>query len=79
MHVVHVDPEEAVQIYQDIVASHADRPLPLMLGIHWGTFRLTDESMDEPPRRAAARWRDVGVAEDRLWIAQFGETRRVTR
>jgi N-acyl-phosphatidylethanolamine-hydrolysing phospholipase D len=79
MHVVHVDPEEAVQIYQEIVAPHASQPLPLMLGIHWGTFRLTDESMDEPPRRTAARWRDVGLDEDRLWIARFGETRRVTR
>jgi N-acyl-phosphatidylethanolamine-hydrolysing phospholipase D len=77
MHVVHVDPEEAVQIYQDLVAPHADRPLPLMLGIHWGTFRLTDEAMDEPPKRTAERWRAVGLQGDRLWIARFGETRRL--
>ncbi|HEY5417496.1 MAG TPA: MBL fold metallo-hydrolase [Gemmatimonadaceae bacterium] len=77
MHVVHVDPEEAVQIYQDLVAPHAERPLPLMLAIHWGTFRLTDEGMDEPPRRTTERWRAVGLADDRLWIARFGETRSV--
>lgn len=77
MRIVHVDPDEAVQIYQDLVAPHADRPLPVMLGIHWGTFRLTDEPMDEPPRRTAARWRAVGLDETRLWIARFGETRRL--
>ena len=52
-----------------------ERPCPLMLGIHWGTFRLTDEPMDEPPRRTAAAWREAGLPTDRLWIARFGETR----
>ena len=73
----HVDPEEAVQIYEDLVAPHRDRPLPIMLGIHWGTFRLTEEPMEEPPQRASARWRAAGLDEDRLWIARFGETRRL--
>ena len=77
MKIVHVDPEEAVQIYEDLVAPHRDQPLPVMLGIHWGTFRLTDEAMDEPPQRTAVRWRAVGLDEDRLWIARFGETRRL--
>jgi N-acyl-phosphatidylethanolamine-hydrolysing phospholipase D len=77
MHVVHVDPEEAVQIYEDLIASQAGSPPPLMLGIHWGTFRLTDEPMDEPPRRVAERWRAAGLDEERLWIACFGETRRI--
>jgi N-acyl-phosphatidylethanolamine-hydrolysing phospholipase D len=75
MHIVHVDPEEAVRAYTDITSAHPDAPLPLMLGIHWGTFRLTDEPMDEPPRRTRERWRAAGLPEDRLWIAQFGETR----
>jgi L-ascorbate metabolism protein UlaG (beta-lactamase superfamily) len=77
MHVVHVDPDEAVQIYQDIIAAHPGESHPLMLGIHWGTFRLTDEAMDEPPRRTAERWRLAGLDNDRLWIARFGETRRL--
>lgn len=79
MHVVHTDPEEAVQIYQDVTAAHPDAPPPLMLGIHWGTFRLTDEAMDEPPRRTMARWRALGLDEGRLWIARFGETRSFAR
>ncbi len=77
MHVVHVDPEEAVRLYRDLVSAHPAAPLPLMLAIHWGTFRLTDEPMDEPPRRAATRWREVGLPTDRLWIARFGETRLI--
>jgi N-acyl-phosphatidylethanolamine-hydrolysing phospholipase D len=76
MQVVHMDPEEAVQAYQELCATHSDAPAPLMLGIHWGTFRLTAEAMDEPPRRAAARWAERGLSADRLWIARFGETRR---
>jgi N-acyl-phosphatidylethanolamine-hydrolysing phospholipase D len=79
MRIVHVDPEEAVHIYEDLIAPYADKPPPLMLGIHWGTFRLTDEPMDEPPRRTVARWRDGGLNEDRLWIARFGETRLLVR
>jgi N-acyl-phosphatidylethanolamine-hydrolysing phospholipase D len=73
---VHVDPEEAVQVYQDVAAAHPRASPPLMLGIHWGTFRLTDEPMDEPPRRTAACWGDAGLSAERLWIARFGETRR---
>lgn len=79
MHVVHTDPEEAVQIYQDVTAPHPTAQLPLMLGLHWGTFRLTDEALDEPPRRTAERWHTLGLAGDRLWIAKFGETRAFVR
>jgi N-acyl-phosphatidylethanolamine-hydrolysing phospholipase D len=72
---VHVNPDEAVRIYQDVIEPHPEAPAPLMLAIHWGTFRLTNEPMDEPPRRAAALWREKGLDADRLWIARFGETR----
>lgn len=77
MRAVHIDPDEAVQVYRDLVSPHADALLPLMLGIHWGTFRLTPEPVDEPPRRVAARWAEVGLDPDRLWIARCGETRAI--
>jgi N-acyl-phosphatidylethanolamine-hydrolysing phospholipase D len=75
MRAVHVNPEEAVQSYLDLVATHPASTPPVMLCIHWGTFRLTTEPMDEAPRRIVARWRDGGLRDDRLWIASFGETR----
>jgi N-acyl-phosphatidylethanolamine-hydrolysing phospholipase D len=74
---VHVNPEEAVKIYQDVSGAHPGAPSPLMLAIHWGTFRLTTEAMDEPPRRIAALWRELDLDPDRLWVARFGETRRL--
>jgi N-acyl-phosphatidylethanolamine-hydrolysing phospholipase D len=51
---MHVNPEEAVLIHKDIGSKYS-------LGIHWGTFPLTAEPIDEPPQRlraAAASIRD---------------------
>lgn len=75
MHRVHVDPEEAVQAYVDVTSAHPGATRPLVLGIHWGTFRLTDEPMDQPPHRTRAVWQARGLDEKALWIARFGETR----
>lgn len=52
---VHMDPEEAVQAALDLGARAA-------LGVHWGTFILTDEPMDEPPRRFLAEAERQGLA-----------------
>jgi hypothetical protein len=46
--------------------------------MHWGTFKLTDESMDEPPRRMRAAWRAAGFDDRLLWVPAHGETRAVT-
>lgn len=76
MQSVHVDPPEAVQAYEELTGVHPAAPPPLMLAVHWGTFRLTDEPVEEPPERTRARWLERGLDAHRLWIPRFGETRR---
>ena len=46
-----------------------------LLAMHWGTFRLTDEAIGEPPQRMRAWWAAHGLAPERLWIMGIGEAR----
>ncbi|HXW96740.1 MAG TPA: MBL fold metallo-hydrolase [Gemmatimonadales bacterium] len=78
MRIVHMNPEEAVRAYLEVgrgTARAADASV--MVPIHWGTFKLTDEPMDEPPRRTLAAWRSAGLPGDALWVLQHGETRNL--
>jgi L-ascorbate metabolism protein UlaG (beta-lactamase superfamily) len=69
MALTHTTPEEALRIFADV---RGRRLVP----IHWGTFDLADEPIDEPPRRLEAEARRLGLGPDRVWILQHGETRR---
>ncbi|CAA9479752.1 MAG: Outer membrane protein romA [uncultured Sphingomonadaceae bacterium] len=62
----HCDPAEAVRIMEDVGAARA-------LGIHWGTFQLTDEARDEPPALLAAALAERGIAPGRFVAADPGE------
>lgn len=64
---VHVDPPEAGQAFLDTRARH-------MLPIHWGTFRLADEAVDEPPRALHRWWDQKGLDRTKLKIPALGET-----
>jgi len=68
MRTVHVDPEEAVQAVLDVGARRA-------VAMHYGTFDLADEPLDEPPRRFAAEAARRGMSADRAWLLKIGETR----
>jgi L-ascorbate metabolism protein UlaG (beta-lactamase superfamily) len=47
--------------------------------MHWGTFKLTDEPVGEPPERIRAYWARKGLAAERLWVFDVGETRPLVR
>lgn len=63
----HMNPEEAVQSYIDLGARE-------FVAMHWGTFRLTDEPMLEPPVRTREEWSRRGLDLANLHIPAHGET-----
>lgn len=75
MHSVHMNPDDALEAYRALTTGQ--QPLPPCLTLHWGTFRLTDEAVDEPPLRFAELWRGAGFAEDANWTFVHGETRKL--
>ena len=76
MRPVHMDPDEAAAAMADLGA-RADGGGPAMLATHWGTFRLTDEPLDEPPRRVVDAWAARGLPLDRCWVLRDDRTRRL--
>jgi L-ascorbate metabolism protein UlaG (beta-lactamase superfamily) len=66
---VHTDPREALDVFADVKAR-------AMIPIHWGTFDLADEAIEEPPRLLDRHARARGLGDDRVWILKHGETRR---
>ena len=62
----HMNPEEALEALELCGAERA-------LGHHWGTFRLTNEAVDEPPQRLSAALARRGVAAGRFLAARPGQ------
>ena len=76
----HMGPEEAGHAWELLGAR-------VLVAMHWGTFKLTDEPVGEPPERIRAWFRQHALsgaspggsadesADERLWVLDFGETR----
>jgi N-acyl-phosphatidylethanolamine-hydrolysing phospholipase D len=70
---VHCNPDDAVAAYAAVTANGG--ATPPCLALHWGTFRLTDEAVEEPPARFARCWREAGLPDEANWTLAHGETR----
>ena len=71
---VHMNPEDCIKAVGQLGTSPSGKPL-IVAAAHWGTFKLTDEPMDEPPARMRHEWQAAGHDSKNLWIMRHGETR----
>jgi L-ascorbate metabolism protein UlaG (beta-lactamase superfamily) len=65
---VHMNPEEAVQAHLALGAGRS-------IGMHFGTFQLTDEAIDAPLHALDAARRRAGLTQEAFCTHGFGETR----
>ena len=66
----HMNPADAVQAFVDL---RADR----FVAMHWGTFKLTDEPLDQPPQLLRACWAERELSDDACAIPAVGQTLRL--
>ena len=59
MKYLHLSPEEAVRAFAELRAA-GDRDT-IFVPMHWGTFKISDEAMDEPVALLARAWRERGA------------------
>ena len=68
----HCNPAEAVEIHRDLGARQS-------IAMHWGTFQLTDEAREDPPRALQAALQQATISEDRFRVLDPGETLVIAR
>ncbi|MCH8011056.1 MAG: MBL fold metallo-hydrolase [Candidatus Marinimicrobia bacterium] len=64
---MHLNPQQAVHVHQDIGSKQS-------IAIHWGTFILTDEPVDEPPRLLRIAMQEIGSNQESFTVLKHGET-----
>lgn len=67
---VHVDPEQAVK-------AHIDLQSKISIGMHFGTFQLTDEAIDQPQKDLALSLKKYQLKETKFLTIKVGETTRL--
>ena len=65
----HMDPFESVRAFEALGARR-------FVAMHWGTFRLTDEALDEPPTLLRRAWEERGLPDAQRFVPAIGETLR---
>ena len=65
----HANPKDSVNIFMDTKCRQA-------LGMHWGTWVLTEEDVMEPPRKLKEALVERGISETgRFDVTDIGESR----
>jgi len=67
MRPVHTNPEEAVKAYLDLKGK-------IFCAMHWGTFTVSAESCDDPPKRLLSYVRELKLDEENFKVLKHGET-----
>jgi len=62
----HINPHEAVLIHNEVRSE-------ISFGIHWGTFILTTESIDEPPLLLDKAKKKMNISEEKFIISNLGK------
>ncbi|KAJ4300123.1 hypothetical protein N0V88_002792 [Collariella sp. IMI 366227] len=66
---MHANPYDSVEIFKDTRCKRA-------MGIHWGTWMLTSEEVEEPPRLLREALKTSGIPEEGVFdVCAVGETR----
>jgi L-ascorbate metabolism protein UlaG (beta-lactamase superfamily) len=68
MEPVHINPDEAVRAHLALGARQS-------IGMHFGTFQLTDEAIDAPLQALAVACASRGVAAEAFTTLDFGASR----
>ncbi len=63
----HMNPDDAIRAFQALGAKQ-------FVAMHWGTFKLTDEPLDEPPEFLKRVWGKTDLSDKRRTILAIGET-----
>lgn len=71
MQSVHLSPEEAVQAHLILGSKQS-------MGIHFGTFQLTDESREAPVQELEKSLNKHGLPFESFWVLKPGEVREVS-
>jgi L-ascorbate metabolism protein UlaG (beta-lactamase superfamily) len=69
---IHMNPAEAVQAHLDVGARRS-------IAMHFGTFQLTPEGIEEPVRALADALREREVSSERFRVMEVGESVRLGR
>jgi L-ascorbate metabolism protein UlaG (beta-lactamase superfamily) len=64
---VHMNPDEAVQAHEDLGSARS-------VAMHFGTFQLTTEGIDEPVRALNQALDTRGIPRETFRALEFGES-----